>query len=106
MTTGWKLGRGAPPTVAYGSIFHITWSLDKAAGRRAVESNIVLREQGWTAWNEAIPITPTGLTGAEVAVLAHPRCGKAASSIGLSFAHPPAARSHPHPHPHPHPQLG
>ena len=43
-----------------GSVFHITWSLDTAAGRRPVESNTVLREQGWTAWDEAVPITLTG----------------------------------------------
>jgi hypothetical protein len=29
-----------------GSTYHITWSL--AAGRRAVESNEVIRERGWT----------------------------------------------------------
>ena len=43
-----------------GSTFHITWSLDKAAGRRPVESNRVLRELGWTALDEAVPITLTG----------------------------------------------
>ena len=40
-----------------GSVFHITWSLDKASGRRARESNDVLREQGWTAIDEPIPIS-------------------------------------------------
>lgn len=30
-----------------GSTYHITWSLDGAAGRRPVESNAVLRERGW-----------------------------------------------------------
>ena len=39
-----------------GSIYHITWSLDPAKGRRAQESNEVLRERGWTALGEAIPI--------------------------------------------------
>ena len=41
-----------------GSTFHITWSLDKARGRRAVESNDVLR-RGWDALGEAIPVTLT-----------------------------------------------
>ena len=31
-----------------GSTFHITWSLDRAAGRTAVQSNAVIREHGWT----------------------------------------------------------
>lgn len=44
-----------------GSTFHITWSLDKAAGRRPVQSNDVLGERGWTRFDEAVPI---GLTGA------------------------------------------
>jgi hypothetical protein len=39
-----------------GSVFHITWSLDKASGRKARESNDVLREQGWTAIEEPVPI--------------------------------------------------
>ena len=43
-----------------GSVFHITWSLDKAAGRSAWQSNAVLRERGWTAWAEPVPITLTG----------------------------------------------
>ncbi len=40
-----------------GSTFHITWSL--APGRRAVESNDVLRERGWDALGEPIPVTVT-----------------------------------------------
>jgi hypothetical protein len=36
-------GRMARPD---GSIYHITWSLDRAAGRRPVDSNVVLRA-GW-----------------------------------------------------------
>ena len=39
-----------------GSTYHITWSLDRARGRRAVQSNDVLREQGWRRI-EPIPIT-------------------------------------------------
>lgn len=37
-----------------GSTFHITWSL--APGRRAVESNHVLRDHGWTKFAEPIPV--------------------------------------------------
>ncbi|MCD2325037.1 hypothetical protein LQ953_13520 [Sphingomonas sp. IC-56] len=39
-----------------GSTYHITWSLDRAQGRRAVQSNDVLREQGWTRIDDPIPI--------------------------------------------------
>lgn len=42
-----------------GSTLHITWSLDQAAGRRAVQSNDVLRDRGWIAFDAAIPITLT-----------------------------------------------
>jgi len=38
-----------------GSTFHITWSLDKAKGRRARESNDLLK-CGWTRFDEPIPI--------------------------------------------------
>jgi hypothetical protein len=37
-----------------GSIFHITWSL--GAGRKAKESNDVLRDDGWRQIDKAIPI--------------------------------------------------
>lgn len=37
-----------------GSTFHITWSL--APGRRAVESNDVLRELGFAALDEQVPV--------------------------------------------------
>ena len=40
-----------------GSTFHITWSLGK--GRRARESNDVLRERGWQKLDKPIPITLT-----------------------------------------------
>lgn len=40
-----------------GSTFHITWSLDKSKGRKAKESNDVLKERGWSAIDEAIPVT-------------------------------------------------
>lgn len=32
-----------------GSTYHITWSLDKKAGRKAKESNDVIAAQGWRA---------------------------------------------------------
>ena len=39
-----------------GSTYHITWSLDRALGRRPVQSNDVIRERGWTPLAEPIPI--------------------------------------------------
>jgi hypothetical protein len=39
-----------------GSTYHITWSLDQAAGRRAVESNQVIAELGWRTLPEPMPI--------------------------------------------------
>jgi hypothetical protein len=40
-----------------GSTYHITWSLDRKRGRKAVESNDVLREQGWKPLPEPVPLT-------------------------------------------------
>lgn len=40
-----------------GSTFHITWSL--GSGRRAVESNDVLRKRGWSRFDEPIPVRVT-----------------------------------------------
>ena len=40
-----------------GSTFHITWSLGE--GRRARESNDVLRVRGWQAFDQPTPITLT-----------------------------------------------
>ena len=40
-----------------GSIFHITWSLGE--GRRAKESNDVLRDRGWEDLDHPIPVTLT-----------------------------------------------
>lgn len=40
-----------------GSTFHITWSL--APGRRAKESNDVLKERGWDPLEQPIPVTVT-----------------------------------------------
>jgi hypothetical protein len=39
-----------------GGIWHITWSLDEAAGREARQSNDVLREQGFDRLDAPIPI--------------------------------------------------
>ncbi len=38
-----------------GSTFHITWSLDKAKGRRARESNDLLK-RGWTRFEEPVAV--------------------------------------------------
>jgi hypothetical protein len=40
-----------------GSTYHITWSL--GLGRRARESNDVLKERGWTELDHPIPVTLT-----------------------------------------------
>ncbi|MBC7985831.1 MAG: hypothetical protein H7X93_04050 [Sphingomonadaceae bacterium] len=39
-----------------GSTYHITWSLDRAAGREAVESNEVIARLGWRSIAEPIAI--------------------------------------------------
>jgi hypothetical protein len=39
-----------------GNTYHITWSLDRAGGRRAVESNDVIRRLGWRPLPEPVPI--------------------------------------------------
>ncbi len=39
-----------------GSTYHITWSLDRARGRRPVESNDVIRKCGWQPLSEPIAI--------------------------------------------------
>jgi hypothetical protein len=39
-----------------GSTYHITWSLDKARGRTAQESNDVIRDKGWTKL-DAVPVS-------------------------------------------------
>ena len=39
-----------------GSTYHVTWSLDRAKGRRAVESNDVIRNRGWQPFESALPI--------------------------------------------------
>lgn len=39
-----------------GSIFHMTWSLDTAKGRRAIESNDLLKAQGFIPLSKPIAI--------------------------------------------------
>jgi len=39
-----------------GSIFHITWSLDGSKGRRAKESNELLKQGGWEKFEAPIPV--------------------------------------------------
>ena len=39
-----------------GSTYHLTWSIDRAAGRGAIESNDVIRERGWRTLDEPIAI--------------------------------------------------
>ena len=40
-----------------GSTYHITWSLDRARGREARQSNDVLKALRWVEWPEAVPIS-------------------------------------------------
>lgn len=40
-----------------GSTYHITWSLDRARGREAKESNRVLANREWAELDAPIPIT-------------------------------------------------
>ena len=42
-----------------GSTFHITWSLDKKKGRKARESNDVLKQRGWDELGHPIRVTVT-----------------------------------------------
>jgi hypothetical protein len=39
-----------------GSTYHITWSLDRARGRRPVESNEVIAKGGWRPIAEPTPV--------------------------------------------------
>lgn len=43
-----------------GGVYHITWSLDKAAGRTAKQSNDVLAELGWTPLETPKPVALKG----------------------------------------------
>lgn len=46
-----------------GSTYHITWSLDRARGRRPVQSNDVLARLGWEALAVPVPVPVTLLPG-------------------------------------------
>lgn len=39
-----------------GSVFHITWSLDKSKGRNARESNDLLKDRQWQAVDRIVPV--------------------------------------------------
>ncbi len=39
-----------------GGTYHITWSLDRARGRRPVESNAVIARLGWRSLARPVPI--------------------------------------------------
>lgn len=39
-----------------GSTYHITWSLDRARGREAIESNAVIAQRGWRKFEEPVSI--------------------------------------------------
>ena len=43
-----------------GSTYHITWSIDRSKGRKAVESNDVIRKLGWQVLDQPIPISLKG----------------------------------------------
>jgi hypothetical protein len=43
-----------------GGTYHITWSLDKVAGREAKESNDVIAAQGWTPLSPAQRVSLKG----------------------------------------------
>jgi hypothetical protein len=43
-----------------GGTYHITWSLDKAAGREAKQSNDVIAAQGWTPLEVPRPVSLCG----------------------------------------------
>lgn len=39
-----------------GGTYHITWSLDRARGRKPVESNAVIAAHGWQRFDRPIPV--------------------------------------------------
>jgi hypothetical protein len=42
-----------------GGTYHITWSLDRARGREAIQSNEVIAEHGWRPLDDPVPIALT-----------------------------------------------
>lgn len=47
-----------------GSTYHITWSIDRSKGRKARDSNDVIRTLGWQPLDQPIPITLKGASWA------------------------------------------
>jgi hypothetical protein len=47
---------GGTANRADGSTYHITWSIDRARGRRPVESNDVIAQLGWRSLPEPVPV--------------------------------------------------
>lgn len=39
-----------------GSIYHVTWSLDPETGAKAKDSNALLMDSGWNAFEEPVPL--------------------------------------------------
>jgi hypothetical protein len=39
-----------------GRTYHITWSIDRARGRRPVQSNEIIAQRGWRSFPEPVPI--------------------------------------------------
>ena len=39
-----------------GSRYHITWSIDRAKGRKPAESNDVIRKRGWAKLDHSVPV--------------------------------------------------
>jgi hypothetical protein len=39
-----------------GSTYHVTWSLDRSRGRKAVQSNDVIADRGWEPLPAPVPI--------------------------------------------------
>lgn len=39
-----------------GSTYHITWSIDRGRGRHPVDSNEVIRQLGWRAIDNPVPV--------------------------------------------------
>ena len=47
-----------------GSTYHITWSIDRSKGRKARDSNDVIRTLGWQSLDQPMPITLKGASWA------------------------------------------
>lgn len=51
--------RGGRTNRPDGGVLHITWSIDRAAGRKPVHSNQAIAERGWVPVNPPVPFTAT-----------------------------------------------